>query len=497
MHIKTMQKKENNTSISQKYHMPRILVGCFFIYTILSWILLFRDKRALTGISHFYPALSNFIFSSQQYLLHHGLNTIPTFIFALASVIAFYFYLKSLTVSISLKKTILYALLFQFILFLSYPILSTDIFSYIFSERVATVHHANIWHVKPDMFPSDPFSKIADWENTTNIYGGVHYVLYLLPSLIGGNNLLLLLVLFKIVPAIFTIGTGYIVYLLLKNKKSDVVSSALRIVFWNPLVLLEIFSSGHNDSVMIFFSIASYYFFKKQWWFFSGIILALAVQVKLLPIVLCFFFVAALFRKKAYINCLQFLAGFVSVNALIFSMMQISPLEFLMRVAYNGGVYWQSLPNVLRYFVSGGNIVITLCFLLWLVFFIVRQWNSQANPVYSYAVVLLVYLLFVTAAYWNWYVLWVVSLIPLIDNKKIILTSLVFSCTSLLAYPLLWLSLRFGYQSLIWPFLTYGFIFGIPILFYLFMHYHEESVGLLFKKLGLQTLFAEKAQHWV
>jgi hypothetical protein len=486
------KEKNNNQRFSIQNILPWILVVCFFIYSILSWILLFRDKRALTGISHFYPAISDFLFSTQSYFLHHGLNTLPTFLFGIVSIIAFYYYLKSLTITISLKKTIVFGVIFQTILFLSYPILSTDIFSYIFSERVATVHHANIWHVKPAAFSTDPFAAIADWKDTTSVYGDVHYVLYLVPSLLGQNNLLLLTLLYKLIPALFALGTGYVLYLLFKLQKYESMSTGLRLVFWNPLFLLEIFGSGHNDSIMIFFTLLGFYFFKKNQWLTAGTILALAVQVKLLPIVLCFFLVISLLRKKAFMASLLFLAGFISINALLFSFMQISLLDFLARVAYNGGIYWQSFPNVIRYFFSGGSIVVTICFLLWLLFFVTRQWKQQSNPIYSYGIVLLVYLLFVSAAYWDWYVLWIVSLLPFINDKKFTLTTLTFSCTSLLAYPLLWLSLRFGYQSLAWPFVTYIFIFGIPIFLYIFLTYRPNLVPLLCNRLGLQALFAQK-----
>jgi len=112
-----------------------------FIAPVLIWFVIFsftfiilgfysfRDKRALAGIGNFYPNISSFLFSSRDYLLHHGLNTIPTFLFVLVAGIAIIFYLKSLAVKISLKKTIVFAIIFQSIVFLSYPILSTDIFS--------------------------------------------------------------------------------------------------------------------------------------------------------------------------------------------------------------------------------------------------------------------------------------------------------------------------------------------------------------------------------
>jgi len=50
---------------------------------------------------------------------------------------------------------------------------------------VATVHHENVWKVKPAAFPNDAFSQLADWKETTNVYGGLNYFLYEEPSVIG------------------------------------------------------------------------------------------------------------------------------------------------------------------------------------------------------------------------------------------------------------------------------------------------------------------------
>ncbi len=474
---------------------PWILVFCFLIFTFLSWILLFRDPRALIGISNLYPFLKTFLFSTQEYLSNYGLNSWPTILFALTAFFAIVSYVISLTIKISFKRTIIFAIVFQAITLLSFPILSTDIFSYIFSERVSTVHNENIWKVKPAAFPDDQFGVLADWKDTTSVYGGLHYLLYLPPAHIGQDNLLLLTILYKLIPAIFAFGTMYVLYLLLRTHESIVVERGLRLVFWNPLFILEILGSGHNDSMMIFLALLSYYFYKRKLWLLAGIVLALAVQVKLIPIVLFFFCLLALIRIKSSLAALIYLAGFVSINALAFSFMQVNIIDFIARVAYNGGVYWQSLPNLLHTFYPGGVVIIPVLFFVWLLFFIVVQWRNQTDPMYSYAVVLLVYLLFVSAAYWNWYALWILPLLPLINAKKIFITALVLTFTSLFAYPLLWVIHRINSPSPLWPAIIYLFIFTPPIMIYLCLRFRERFVLKIFKRLGIDDLIAQKGKH--
>ncbi len=479
-----------------KSQLPIIIASllslCFFTYLILSWVLLFRDPRAIIGIGNLYPAAKDFLFSMQTILSGYGLNSIPTIIFAAVSVAAVILYLIALKVKFTLKQIILFTVLFQIVTFVSFPILSTDIFSYIFSERVATVHGENIWQVKPATFPDDQFGVLADWKDTTSVYGGIHFLLYLLPSYIGQNDLVTLVILYKLVPALFAAGIFYVLYLVLKEQKKNYLNWALIFVFWNPIFILEIFGSGHNDSMMIFFTLLSYYFFRKKLWFFAGIILALAVQVKLIPIVLFFFCLLSLVKKKKYLGLLSFVAGFVSINTLLFSFMQVNLIEFLQRVAYNGGVYWQSLPTVLLLFQPQLIQVVFVLFLLWLLYFTWQVWKHDIEPVYAYIVVLLVYLLFISTAYWNWYVLWILPLIPLVLDKKLLLTTVGLSITSLFAYPLLWVIYRINTQSVIWPIITYILIFIPPITLNVLYMFRKKDLEVILSKVRLNHLIAEK-----
>src|SRR6185437_14514280 len=182
----------------------------------------------------------------------------------------------------------------------------------IFSDRIATVYHQNVWQVVPLTHNFDPFAIMADWKNTTRVYGGVNQLIYNIPSVMGGDNIVFLVFLYKLVSSLFTVGIIWILYLLLKNseKSKTKIAKGMRIVIWNPLFLLELFGSGHNDSLMIFFTLVSYYFFSKKWFFLAGLILAFAVQVKIIPILLFVFFVISLLQKKSFKNVLVFVSSF-------------------------------------------------------------------------------------------------------------------------------------------------------------------------------------------
>jgi len=204
----------------------------FLFYVALSWILFFQDTRALLAISNFYPHLRTVLFATQTTLMHYKLNTVPTLLFAIFAIASFFFYFNSLQQNITLRKTVIFSLIFGFIIFFSYPTLSTDIFSYIFSDRIATVYHQNVWQVVPLTHNFDPFAIMADWKNTTRVYGEVNQLIYTLPSMLGGNNVVLLVVLYKFVSSIFTIGIFWILYLLLKStgENKNKIAKDMRII---------------------------------------------------------------------------------------------------------------------------------------------------------------------------------------------------------------------------------------------------------------------------
>jgi alpha-1,6-mannosyltransferase len=281
-------------------HCGTLLLICLFFYSCLSWVLFFRDGRALIAISHFYPAISSKLYGIQIFLSHHNLNTVPTILFLIFAVCAFFIYFLSIKQNINLRITVIFSLLFGLVIFFSYPVLSTDIFSYIFSDRIATVYHQNVWTVLPITHNSDPFAIMADWKNTTSIYGAVNHLIYTVPSVLGGNNFILLVIMYKLVSVIFAIGIMVILYMLLKSAKSNTnnIARNIRVVFWNPLFLLEIFGSGHNDSIMIFFTLLASYFFNKKNYVIAGLALACAVQIKLIPVLLFVFFAIYLFQKE-------------------------------------------------------------------------------------------------------------------------------------------------------------------------------------------------------
>jgi hypothetical protein len=308
------------------------------------------------------------------------------------------------------------------------------------------------------------------------VYGEVNQFFYNFVSIAGNNDLFLTVFLYKLLVVIFSLGSMYIVYLLAKKFYPGKESTALLTIFWNPLFVLEIVGSGHNDMLMIFFTLLGVYFFKKRRWILAALALGCAVQVKIIVILLVGFIGIDILRRKYFYSLIQFSTVFVLFNACMFYLMQVSPLTFMHNISFNVGVYWQSLPLFVhkvypfeRNFFSVGFFLVVFGFLLF-------QWREKKDPISIYVYCISVYLLFFAAAYWNWYVLWILTLIPFIEDKPLKNAVLIFSFTSLFSYPLFWLALRFNHEQIAWHIIRYLFLCGIPFgAFFYFLRQKNKN----------------------
>jgi hypothetical protein len=406
---------------------------------------MFRDERALAVYNH--PLL----WQIRDLLLRLKLNTIPTLLFALLSGLLFYFYFKNKN-EINKKKIIFFACLFQIIVFFSYPILSTDIFSYVLSDRIDVVYHQNVWKVSPDNFKHDPFYNLSDWTDKTRIYGGVNQAIYSPVTAISGDTILTNIAAHKMVVIAFAAATVFL------------MPSA--IVFFNPLFILETAGSGHNDVIMLFFVILALLITNPL---LSGVLLGLATQVKTVPALLSIFLLLKLISELRIKKAFMFLISYLSTILIIYYLMGINPLDTIARTAGSVNVYWQSLPMLIR------SPILNLGLISLLGIQVYRSLIFRLNAVEVFIQTMLIYLLFFLPAFWNWYPIWLLTLLPFVSkNSKIKPYVLAFTASSILAYATYWLALRFNYHFFLWPVIMYLTILAGPAAVFIYEKIHRH-----------------------
>ncbi len=452
-----------------------IYLAIFYtLYTLLSWIILFRDERALAVYEKLYPHLGALLVSGRTLLLSLHLNTVPTALFAALVSGAFYFYYRALRCRISAKKILFFSFLFLGIVFFSYPVLSTDIFDYILEDRIVNVYHQNIWVTAPAAYPKDPFYQLASWQTTVNPYGPVNQFFYTLAGLAGGNSLLLSVITHKLVAIIFAAGFLILLFQTLSRFFPDRVEQGLVLVGWNPLFVWELAGSAHNDIIMLFCLLAGLYFYLGKKYLWAGLLLGAAVQAKFIAVVLAVFLFAGLVKELKRKPLITFTGAFLAANLTGLALLGNGLTGFLDRLVYGSGIYWQSLPMLLTPIIPGSRVIITAGFLIYFLWLLRRNFLGKEEPLSLYLRAILVYLLFVTTFYWNWYVLWGLVFIPLLPFGRLAKTFLLFSFTSLLAYAVYWGVLRLNPQSFAGTGIIYLLLAVPPALFYFYQSNVEK-----------------------
>jgi hypothetical protein len=170
------------------------------------------------------------------------------------------FLLKQSNIFPSLKKIILIAGISSVILVFSYPALSYDLFNYMTTAKVTYGYGENPYVVMPIEIPNEPYLAFTRAANKYALYGPVWLAITAVPHYLGGGSIWGTIIAFKALNALIYIGFVYFIYKVTKSLKNTVFFA------FNPLVLIEVLVSGHNDIYMMFFALTGLIF-----WYQKGI----------------------------------------------------------------------------------------------------------------------------------------------------------------------------------------------------------------------------------
>jgi hypothetical protein len=266
------------------------------------------------GLVSFEPSfLRGFIGPLFELSYHH--RPINTFIYAALLALLFLYYIVIVgKVNMTGKNICRLLCLIVPLFILAYPALSHDLFNYITTSKVAFFHGENPYLIMPIEIPEEPFLAFTRAANKVALYGPVWILLTAVPWIIGGGNIWTSIVTFKILLAFSYILTAYLIYKETKSMK-NVLFFAL-----NPLVVIEVLLSGHNDLVMMALAIAgSILMFSPTWKRkLSGLVLVLlSTLVKGSSIVLVpLLFIVRSKEKYWYVGSLVLLLVAIIIGSL-------------------------------------------------------------------------------------------------------------------------------------------------------------------------------------
>lgn len=131
------------------------------------------------------------------------------------------------------------------ILVLSYPAFSYDIYNYIATAKVAFLYRENPYVVMPVEIPNEPMLVYTRAANKLALYGPAWIALTSFPFIAGMGNIFWTVMSFKAFAAVFYAVVTFLIYRKTKDLKQTLFFAL------NPLVLIEVLVSGHNDIVMM------------------------------------------------------------------------------------------------------------------------------------------------------------------------------------------------------------------------------------------------------
>jgi hypothetical protein len=294
--------------------MKKLILGSYFafliIFTIFSYF--FIDPNLI----YLRPLFTGIAFSHRLFVALGYLSII---------LISFIFYFVFLY---KFKKTDFGAREFKIILagtaiilLFSYPaMVSYDIFNYIATGKVLFFYHENPYLIMPIQFINDPLLLFTHAANKTALYAPVWLLLTGIPYLSGLGDFILTLFSFKLFNTLFYLATILVIFRISKNYFQTAIFA------FNPLVIFEVLSAGHNDIVMMFLALISILCLKEKKIIFSLIFLAFSVLIKFATIFLLPIFILAFvyYLHGKQINWNKF---YLTSSIAMFAIFLLSPIR--------------------------------------------------------------------------------------------------------------------------------------------------------------------------
>lgn len=231
--------------------MILMFLASFFLLSIYSF------TRIDLNLTLYNLKLINPIFNFLKNLGYYH-RPLSTLIFILLTSSLYFNYLKLIKNSKlkSLKNILTLVFIFGVI---AYPMFSHDIFNYLFNAKMVLIYNLNP-HINTALeVASDTWTRFMHNTHSPAPYGHAWTAISLIPVYIGLPSFTLSLWFTKTLIFIFFLLEVYVFNKIAKIKFPKSSLSRTLTMSLNPLILIETFIMGHNDSVMMFFILLSFY----------------------------------------------------------------------------------------------------------------------------------------------------------------------------------------------------------------------------------------------
>lgn len=276
-------------------------------------------------------------------------------VYAILTGLFFYvypFWKSVIKPKLEFRQVLIVALIFRVVLLFSTPKLSDDYYRFIWDGELIS-NGINPYEFKPidqkfdspkeEFLLKDRAYEKMNSKEYYSVYPPVHQMFFGLVANISGGNSYQFIILLRLLLIGFDVGVICMLAKLLKwfsKKKELVVVYAL-----NPLVITELTGNLHFEGVTLFFVLASIWFIVQKRTVQAGLLYALAICTKLIPILFLPLFMVRVKWKNLFV--LYGVIGFFTL-LLFLPFVEVNLLEtfgssislYFKNFEFNGSLYY-------------------------------------------------------------------------------------------------------------------------------------------------------------
>lgn len=314
----------------------------------------------------------------------------------------------------SLLINSLWLVLMSFPLFWVNPVLSDDVYRFIWDGRLS-ISGINPYKYLPSEITNPELTQLFSKLNSPDyysVYPPLKQVIFATAAFLSGTSIATNIFIFRALLLLAVVFSGYLIRETIRLSNFNEVGTRNKHLWllYNPLVLLESVGNMHFEILMLTFLLASYYgYLKRKKIFLPSILFGMAVSVKLIPLMLLPLIVIKLgFRKGVLFVIIAFL---LNVGLLLPFLDMATILNFSQSLdlyfhsfEFNASLYY--LIRELGYLFTGFNIINYTGTLLGIISFISILWLAYSGKYFSLTVVLtlFIHLIFSTTVH-PWYII--------------------------------------------------------------------------------------------
>ncbi|MFN8499384.1 MAG: hypothetical protein U0641_16160 [Anaerolineae bacterium] len=336
-----------------------------------------------------------------------------------------------------------------------YPVTAADIFQYVWLGRIWAFLGLNPFITTPNMRPDELLYPYTIFRNFPTVYGAGFIQLAGLLARLGGDDILLNVIIFKLAMVASYALCVALVYLILRRTRPALAWAGVYVLAWNPLVVFNTAGDGHNDIMMILLALLAIYLAQRGMWTAAATILVLSASVKWLSLALAPVFLIVAIRmlgRRGLVKVGGGLAIGLGLAALIQAPFYAGPASLVGGIPNIGSQFTASLATVARDILTAplgadgaAQMARLAAFGLFAVLYVwqlLRLEGAFESLVYGAYQVFFFYLVIAAVWFQPWYVVWLVPLAALLVGEPVVERTVIFSFTAMLVH----IFLGFGWR---------------------------------------------------